>query len=60
MLLAPAIMAVAVLHDLINGQMLQSDICGQLLAMTSLTHARRAGDDYIGVGSRHVYGVRSG
>ena len=53
MLSTPTIMALAVFDDLIDRQVFQTRICSQLLAVTSLAYARCAGDDDVGLCSRH-------
>jgi hypothetical protein len=57
-LLIPALMEPLIFHDLIDGQMCETQIARNFLCVRRLAHARRACDEDVGVRARHDYFVR--
>lgn len=52
-LLIPFLLTASFLHKLVDGQMLQTSVLTENLAVTCLSHARGASDNYVGFVLRH-------
>lgn len=52
-LIIPFLLTASFLHDLVDGQMLQTCVLTENLAVTCLSHARGASDNYVGFVLRH-------
>lgn len=54
-LFIPFLLTASFLHNLVDGQMLQTSVLTENFAVTCLSHARGASDNYVGFVLRHEF-----